>query len=170
MKKCHVKKSGFFLHDKKNDVVFTSLFNGFYQFKSGFYRFSTSIEFQLRSSGGNRSSEFSQLNIFCKISRLTPCFKILALFSPRTRIQTFSRLSPIFLWSFGVIQKTFFASMKGNQFLSIKKLIRFVLFIPSIFCVGSSFFRSIFGIIDRILKSAETIVSKNQNKLIKIPP
>lgn len=30
MKKCHVKKSGFFLHDKKNGVVFTSFFYGFF--------------------------------------------------------------------------------------------------------------------------------------------
>lgn len=126
--------------------------------------FWTSIEFQLRSRGGNRSSEFSQLNIFSNNSRVTPCFKILALLSPRVRIPTRSRLSPIFLWSFGEIPNCFCASTKGNPFLSIMKSIKFDLFMPSIasFLIGFSI--SNFGINCQSLKSAETTVSKNQNK------
>ena len=149
---------------KKNGVVFTSFFYGFFQFKCGFYNFWTVNEFPLRSRGGNNSSEFSQSNIFSNNSRVTPCFKILALLSPRVRIPTRSRLSPIFLWSFGEIPNCFCASMKGNPFLSIKKSIKFDLFMPSIasFLIGFSI--SNFGINCQSLKNAETTVSKNQNK------
>lgn len=165
-----LKNPVFFYMTKKTAWFLRRFFMVFFSSQGVFYMFWTSIEFQLRSRGGNRSSEFSQLNIFCNNSGVTHCFKILALFSPRVRIPTRSRLSPIFLKSCGDIQNCFFASMKGNQFFSIMKSIKFDLFKPSRWSFVSGFSSSNFGIMCHILKSADTIVSKNQNKLIKIPP
>ena len=148
-------------------VVFFWFLLGFKRF----YSFWTVNEFPLRSRGGNSSSEFSQSNIFCNNSRVTPCFKILALLSPRVRIPTRSRLSPIFLWSFGEIPNSIFAFINGNHLWSNKNEIKSDFSTPSIASFGSlssGFMNSTCGINFQILKKVETIVSKNANKLTQI--
>ena len=144
-------------------VVFFWFLLGFKRF----YSFWTVNEFPSRSRGENRSSESEHLKIFSNISRVTFSFNILALFSPRTRIQTRSRLSPIFLWSFGFNPNSIFAFTKGNHLWSNKNEIKSDFSTPSIASFGSfscGCMNSTCGINFHIFKKAETIVSKNANK------
>lgn len=138
-----------------------------------FYSFWTVNEFPWRSRGAKRSSEFEQLKIFSNVSRSTFSFKILALFSPRMRTPTLSRLSPIFLWSFGFNQNSSFAFMKGNPLYFSKNEIRSFFSSPSIASFGASSFGwiiSIFQINFQIERNVQTIGSKNANKLTQNAP
>ena len=113
------------------------------------------------------SSEFEHAKIFSRTSRVTFLFKILALFSPRTRTPTRSRLSPIFLKSFGDIPNLIFAFMNGNHFWSNKNEIKSDFSNPSIASFGSfvvGCMNSTCGINFQIFMKPETIVSKNANK------
>ena len=138
-----------------------------------FYSFCTVNEFHWRSRGAKRSSEFEQLKIFSNVSRSTFSFKILALFSPRMRTPTLSRLSPIFLCSFGFNQNSSFAFMKGNPLYFSKNEIRSFFSSPSIASFGASSFGwiiSIFQINFQIERNVQTIGSKNVNKLTQNAP
>jgi len=154
-------------------IGFSLVFRWFLLHPVRFYSFCTVNEFPWRSRGAKRSSEFEQLKIFSNVSRSTFSFKILALFSPRMRTPTLSRLSPIFLCSFGFNQNSSFAFMKGNPLYFSKNEIRSFFSSPSIASFGASSFGwiiSIFQINFQIERNVQTIGSKNANKLTQNAP